>query len=228
MPLKVFTSAIIPLLAAAISFSQARAQDAAAVAGAYCLVGVMEVGSCIRLFPGGRFEYFLAYGAYDEKSEGAWKWQNGEVVLDSPAYDRRPKFAFKHMQPGDAGVFDVIVENKAGRSLAGIDVDVTCDGTTKRAGVTQEAEFKIGCTSAPTSFSLGLRMFDVAPQDIGVADRAGSGNVYVFEFDPGDLGHKPFAAHRLRPDGDGAFAMIYDRSPILELNGRTFRYARSR
>ena len=191
------------------------------MAGTYCLVGVMEVGSCIRLSAGGRFEYFLAYGAYDEKSEGAWTWQNGEIVLDSPAYDRRPTFAYKRMQPGDAGAFDVIVETKSGRSLAGIDVDVTCDGATKHAGATQEAEFKIVCTSAPTSFSLGLRMFDVAPQDINVADRAGSGNVYVFEFDPGDLGRKPFAGHRLRPDGNDVLAMIYDRSPILELNGRT-------
>ena len=68
--LKTLTSAIIPLLVAAISFSQARAQDAAAVAGTYCLVGVVEVGP--RAFgyrPAGRFEYFLAYGAYDEKSE---------------------------------------------------------------------------------------------------------------------------------------------------------------
>ena len=132
------------------------------------------------------------------------------------------------MQPGDAGTFDVIVETRSGRSLAGIDVDVTCDGTTKNAGATQEAEFKIACTSAPTSFSLGLRMFDVAPHDISVADRAGSGNIYVFEFDPADMGRKPFAGHRLRPDGSDALAMIYDRSPILELNGRTFRYVRSR
>ena len=228
VPSKVLTSAIIALLAAAIAFSQARAQDAAAVAGAYCLVGVMEVGSCIRLFPGGRFEYFLAYGAYDEKSEGSWKRENGEVVLDSPAYDRRPTFAFKRMQRGDAGTFDAIVETKTGRSLAGIDVDVTCDGATERAGITQEASFAIRCKSAPTSFALGLRMFDVAPQEIDVADRAGSGNVYVFEFDPGDLGRKPFVAHRMRPDGDNALAMIYRGSLIPELEGRTFRYVRSR
>ena len=228
MPLKAFTSTIIPLLAAAISFSQARAQDAAAVAGAYCLVGVMEVGSCIRLSPGGRFEYFLAYGAYDEKSEGSWKWENGVVVLDSPAYDRRPTFAFKRMQRGDAGTFDAIVESKTGRSLAGIDVDVTCDGATERVGITQEASFAIRCKSAPASFALGLRMFDVAPQEIDVADRAGSGNVYVFEFDPGDLGRKPFVAQPMRPDSDGALAMIYRGSPIAELEGRTFRYVRSR
>ena len=87
----------------------ARAQDAGAVAGSYCLVGVMEVGSCIRLSAGGKFEYFLAYGAYDENSEGTWRLEAGRVVVDSPAYDKRPTFAFKRMQRGD------------GRILYGID-----------------------------------------------------------------------------------------------------------
>ena len=34
---------------------------------------------------------------------------------------------------------------------------------------------------------------------------------------PGDLGRKPFVAHRMRPDG--TLAMIYDSSPIRELEG---------
>jgi len=39
---------------------------------------------------------------------------------------------------------------------------------------------------------------------------------------------KRFVTHRLRPDGDGALAMIYDRSPVRELEGRTFHFVRSR
>ena len=226
--LKSFASAIITFLAAAISFSQASAQDAAAVAGDYCLVGVMEVGSCIGCPPAAGSNTSWPTAPTMKNRKATWKWENGEVVLDSPAYDRRPTFAFKRMQPGDAGTFDVIVETKSGRSLAGIDVGVTCDGATESAGMTQEANFAVRCKSAPTSLALGLRMFDVAPQEINVADRAGSGNVYVFEFDPGDLGRKPFVAHRMRPDGADTLAMIYRGSPISELEGRTFRYVRSR
>ena len=63
----------------------AQAQDAASVAGTYCLTGVMEVGSCIRLSPDRRSEYQLAYGAYDETSAGTWRLTNGALILDSPA-----------------------------------------------------------------------------------------------------------------------------------------------
>jgi hypothetical protein len=203
----------------------ARAQDAGAVAGTYCLVGVMEVGSCIRLSVGGKFEYFLAYGAYDEKSEGAWRLEAGRVMVDSPAYDKRPTFAFKRMQRGDGDLFDIIVESKAGRAMQGIDVSVTCDGRTLRAGMTGADGFKVGCTGAPTQVLLGLGMFGVALQPIDVAGRAGTDKTYVFEFDPGDLGRKRFAGQRFTLES-GNLVMIYADTPIRELSGRSFRYVR--
>ena len=199
-------------LAAAACVSPVRAQDATAAIGAYCLVGVREVGSCVRLSAGGRFEYFLAYGAYDENSEGTWRLEKGEVIVDSLPYDKRPTFAFKRMQRGDTDVFDVIVENTQGRSLTLVDVSVTCDGRTRRAGVTGGEGYKIDCVTAPTEVSLGLRMYGLAPQVINVSDRAGADKVYVFEFDPGDLGRKLFAAHHLRFKTDDVLVMIY-RAP---------------
>ena len=74
-------SAAALVLAAAACVSPMRAQDGTAAIGTYCLSGVREVGSCIRLSPGGKFEYFLAYGAYDENSEGTWSFQKGEIVI---------------------------------------------------------------------------------------------------------------------------------------------------
>ena len=65
-----------------------------------------------------------------------------------------------------AGGFDVIVEGKNGRSIAGIDVGVTCDGSTKSAGVTQAEGFAVDCKAAPTAITLGLTMFGVAPQTL--------------------------------------------------------------
>ena len=216
------------VLAAAICVAPARAQDTAAVVGDYCLQGVREVGSCIRLSAGGKFEYFLAYGAYDENSEGTWKLEKGEVVVDSLPYDRRPTFTFKRMQRGSGDGYDVIVENGEGRSLTYIDVSVTCDGRTRRAGVTGAEGFRIDCVKAPTEVSLGLRMYGLAPQVIDVADRAGSDKVYVFEFDAGDLGRKKFVAQRLRLKADGALVMVFAGSPVTELNGKSFEYVRSR
>src|SRR6476659_8136224 len=91
--LAAFVSAFAGLLATPLP-----AQEVRAVAGTYCLTGVMEVGSCIKLTFDGKFQYFLAYGAYDEDAEGTWRIEGGQVVLDSPAYDRRPTFTFKRKQ----------------------------------------------------------------------------------------------------------------------------------
>jgi hypothetical protein len=220
--------AVAAFLVAASSLSPIHAQDATSAIANYCLVGVREVGSCIRLSAGGKFEYFLAYGAYDENSEGTWRLEKGEVIVDSLAYDKRPAFTFKRMQRGDTDAFDIVVENAQGRRLTYIDVRVTCDGRARYAGVTGAEGYKVDCTSAPTEVSLGLRMYGLAPQTIDVADRAGTDKVYVFGFDPGDLGRKQFVAHRLRFKTDDVLVMVFANSPISELNGQSFEYVRSR
>jgi hypothetical protein len=227
MILRLIGRAVGSLFAAAcLLLPAARAQDA--VVGSYCLSGVREVGSCIRLSPDGKFEYFLSYGAYDERSEGTWKRANGEIIVDSLPYDQGPTFRFKRMEKSDSGEFDVIVVSTADSEIAGVDVSVTCDGATKAAGQTQESSFEVDCTSAPTAVTLGLSMFGLAPQTINVADRAGADRVYVFEFDPGDLGKKKFVTHRLQVGADGSLAMMYSDSPIPELTGRRFQYVRER
>jgi hypothetical protein len=221
-------SALQLLLTAACGLAPpVHAQDVTAVAGSYCLQGVHEVGSCMRLSPDGKFEYFLAYGAYDETAEGTWRVANGAVVATTPPYDKRPTFAFKRMQASEAGAFDVIVEAQNGQPIAGVDVGVTCDGATKSAGVTQADGFAVDCKSAPSAISLGLGMFGIAPQSIDVAAPPGNDNGYVFGFTAGDLGKKRFTDVPLRVDGD-ALEMTYTDTPITELQGRSFRYVRER
>src|SRR5262245_33737036 len=204
------------------------AQEINDVAGTYCLVGVMEVGSCIKLTRDGKFEYFLAYGAYDEDSEGTWRIEAGQVVLDSPAYDRQAAFAFKRMQQGEGDGFDIVVESKSGRAMRGIDVSVVCDGRTSRAGVTGAAGFKVDCRAAPTQVLLGLRMYGVASQSIDVPAHAAGGKGYGFQFDAGALGRKRFAGQRLSIDGGSGNFLVttYRDTPIRELDGRAFRYVR--
>jgi hypothetical protein len=222
---KFLARAVYGLIAAACLYSPpAPAQEASTVIGTYCLVGVREVGSCIRLSPGGKFEYFLSYGAYDETAEGTWKLEKGEIVVDSLPYDRPPTFSFKRMEKSETGDFDVIVVSSTDRPIAGIEVKVTCGGTTKDAGVTQADGFKVDCSSAPTAVTLGLSMFGLAPQTIDVVGRAGADKAYVFEFIPGDLGKKKFVAQRLQVGTDRALTMVYADTPIPELNGRRFRY----
>jgi hypothetical protein len=154
--------------------------------------------------------------------------ERGEIFVDSLPYDRHPTFTFKRMQRGDGDGYDVVVEGKNGRSMQGIDVSVTCDGRTRRAGVTGAVGFRIDCTNAPSEVSLGVRMYGLIPQAVDVAGRAGSDKVYVFEFDPGDLGRKKFTGHRLRFKTRDILVMAYVGSPIAELNGQSFEYVRSR
>lgn len=211
---------------ACLAAPQAHAQDAKTVPGTYCLVGMREVGSCMRLLPGGKWEYFLSYGAYDERSEGTWKIANGGIVVDSLPYDRPATFSFKRVQKSEAGAYTIMVVNKSDRGLAGIDVVVTCDGTTK-SGYTQTDGFEVDCAKPPAAVALSLRMFNLPPQTIDVASRAGADKAYVFEFDPGDLGKKKFVAHRLQVGADGSLTMAYPNATIPEFAGKPFRYERS-
>ncbi len=50
----------------------------------------------------------------------------------------------------------------------------------------------------------------------------------MFEFDPGDLGNKKFAATPLRREGADSLIMTYANPAIAELNGKTFTYERER
>ena len=84
--------------------------------------GCHEVGSCLRLAADSTFEYFLAYGAYDENSKGCWKVDGAEVVLDSPPYDKAPTFTFKGFEPAAGDGFDIAVVNAAGNRINGINV----------------------------------------------------------------------------------------------------------
>ena len=209
-----------------LAVPQAHAQDAKTMPGEYCLAGVREVGSCMRLSPGGKWEYFLSYGAYDEQSEGTWKVANGGLVVDSLPYNRRATFSFKRLQKNESGAYTVIVVSKGDSGIAGIDVVVTCDGATK-TGYTQTYGLEVDCVKVPTAVALSLRMFGLAPQTIDVARRAGADKGYVFEFDPGDLGKKKFVAHRLQVGADGSLTMAYPNSAIPEFAGKQFRYERS-
>ncbi len=218
--------AVIAFTAAGIPIGAAVPQTAGSVEGSYCLRGVMEVGSCFRFSAGGKFEYFLAYGAYDEAAEGMWKLEGDDVVLDSPPYDKPVRFAFKGLEAGEGPDFTVSVVGKNGQPLNGIDVRATCDGRTTDVGVTGAEGYAMECTSAPTEVSLGLGMFGVPFQSVAVEGKAGSGKVYVFEFDPGDLGKKRFAGTHLKRQGASTLTMTYAGSPIPELVGRPFTYER--
>src|SRR5512139_3636091 len=71
------------------------ALDAPTVSGHYHLEGVHEVGSELLLLPDGRFQYFLAYGAYDENAAGTWRVEGGLIILNTSGGYIPPRFTLK-------------------------------------------------------------------------------------------------------------------------------------
>lgn len=57
--------------------------ESAELAGHYYLHGVREVGSELLLQPNGRYQWLLAYGAADFFSEGTWRVDSGQVILQA-------------------------------------------------------------------------------------------------------------------------------------------------
>lgn len=210
---------------ALLNASPGAGQTQGNLVGEYCLAGVREVGSCFRFNADQTFEYFLAYGAYDEASQGRWRLDGTDVVLESPPYDRKPRFVFKERRAADGNAFTILVVTAAGRGLVGVDVRLRCDGGAHE-GYTQEDGFVTPCTSAPGEIALGLRMFGLAYEAVPVPGTPASQKTLVFEFEPGDLGKKAFTGTRLQRM-DGGLSMVYRNPAMREHDGRTFSYRRN-
>ncbi len=70
--------------------------------GHYYLSGIREVGSELLLHPDGTYEWFLAYGAMDQQSEGHWLREGDAITLTSnPINKDTPIFSLGPILPWD-------------------------------------------------------------------------------------------------------------------------------
>jgi hypothetical protein len=69
------------VLAAAAAAQAACAPGDPVLSGTYFLDGEREVGSEVRLYPDGQFEFALAYGALDQYGQGCWTVAGKTVTL---------------------------------------------------------------------------------------------------------------------------------------------------
>jgi hypothetical protein len=207
------------LLTAALSFCTIAPKLARADSpvGHYTLRGLREVGSDLVLYENGRFEYMLAYGSYDEYAKGTWKRDGQRVILNSEGKDAPVKFTLKQTETRpEPGIF-VLVNNKAGRGIASIDVMLQFDGNDVKTGYTQTYgfEYPLENNRLPRAIGLGLRRYNVEPQWTHITGN--KGNVFVFELDPGDLGQAKFR--------DQVF--LWDNQTLVtDRNGQRMRYVK--
>jgi hypothetical protein len=193
-------------------------RDAPTVAGHYYLQGVHEVGSELLLYPDGRFQYFLAYGAYDENASGNWRVDGEVIVLNTSGGYTAPRFTLKQSLSKPEQPLTILVQDKTGRGIPGIDVMVDYGGTKPEGGYTQYYGWQApSLNRSPQAIGLGIKMYNLQSQWFKVGGT--QSNYFVFTFDPGDLGKVQFHDTPLRWDNG---ALIMDR------RGQTMRYVRGR
>ena len=95
------------LLACVFMALPVAAQDTSAnaakrFAGHYYLSGVMETGSELLLAKDGRFQWYISYGAMDQRAEGRWALQQDRIVLTSDAAGQGPWMRLKGSRDWDA------------------------------------------------------------------------------------------------------------------------------
>jgi hypothetical protein len=212
---------IILLLMTAVATWQTApglAIETQAVAGHYYLQGVHEVGSELLLHPDGSFEYFLAYGAYDENAIGTWRIQGKRVLLNTVGASNPPRFTLKQSASKSGEGLTILVQDQSKRGLAGIDVFIDYGNKNLETGYTQEYGWRASRPHGqPQAIGLGIRMYNLQPQWFKVEGRPD--NYYVFEFSPGDLGRAKFHDTPLIPENGDL---------VMEREGRMLRYVKLR
>ncbi len=190
------------------------ALDMQTIVGHYYLRGVHEMGSELLLKPDGHFEYFLAYGAYDENAAGDWRLNGNGIILNTSGGYTEPRFILKQNLNKPGQPLTIRVEDQNGRGIPGIDVLVDYGGAKPERGYTQYYGWQARHPDLkPQAIGLGVMMYNLQPKWFNVADK--STNYYVFTFNSGDLGKVLFRNELLRWD-NGAL--------IMERWGRKMRY----
>lgn len=170
-------------------------------AGAYRLVGEQDVASGLLLRRDGRFQYFLAAGALDERAEGRWSSAGGMVALITEPAPRAPVFELSAPGKTQEAALSVKVNSPEGSGIAGVDVRIgfdegeAIDSYTQEYGWTLPAEEK----RIPRWIELAVPMHGLASPRFPI-DLA-SGNALAFTLVPNDLGAIDFKGVKVEMAG---------------------------
>jgi hypothetical protein len=175
----------------AIAFASAvlsAAATAAPPAGHYRLVGVHDAASELILYPDGRFEYALAYGALDEQAQGRWTSDGKTVHLSTLPKPKPAVFSAGRSQRDAGAPFAIKVTSPDGRGLAGVDFRLTFDSGDPVESYTQEYGWSLDPADKrrPMSIRFEVPMYGLESQ-VFTVDVA-TANQLTFILTPNDLG----------------------------------------
>lgn len=166
----------------------ATAVSAAPPAGHYRLVGVHDAASELILYPDGRFEYGLAYGALDEQAQGRWTSDGKTVHLTTMPKPKPAVFSAGPAERNAGAPFTIKVTSPDGRGLAGVDFQLTFDNGDPVESYTQEYGWSLDPADkrTPRSITFALPMYGLKSQTFPVD--AAQANQFTFILTPNDLG----------------------------------------
>jgi hypothetical protein len=179
-------------------------------AGAYRLVREQDAASGLVLRRDGRFQYFLAAGALDERAEGRWSAAGGVVALVTEPAPRPPVFERSPSTGTPSAALSVKVSSPQGSGIAGVDLRVGFDEGEAVQSYTQDDGWTLPAEEkrTPRWIELAVPMHGLASPRFPI-DLA-SGNALAFTLVPNDLGVIDFAGIRVEIAGK---ALIVHRGP---------------
>ena len=170
-------------------------------AGAYRLAGEQDVASGLLLKRDGRFQYFLAAGALDERAEGRWSSAGGVVTLVTEPAPRPPVFEQSAPARTQSEALSVKISSPQGSGIAGVDVRVGFDAGELVESYTQEDGWSLPVEEkrVPRWIELAVPMHGLASPRFPI-DLA-AGNALAFTLVPNDLGVIDFRGIRVEQAG---------------------------
>jgi hypothetical protein len=170
----------------------------------------MEVGAELRLEPDGRYQYYFAYGALDEMSEGTWSADGDAIVLTSDPF-KAPAFELVGSKPGKGATLDVTLDVPKGMDLQFFSALLVMPDRSATEASFDDGALHIPLAGAnhPAQFVLGLEIYDVMSDLYDIPPNTRS---IHFRFVPNELGKVAFDHQRLARDGDAFVLERFDRT----------------
>lgn len=189
-------------LAAALFAAPAAAQEASLV-GDYRLAEGPDAGGALRISGDGRFFYWFAAGALDERAAGRWEARNGMVCLTTEPKPVPLEITKGPLIEVEGTIPTLLVTWPNGEGVPGIDFVIGFDDGEPLAGYTQYDGWTMpeGDTRAPRWIELSEPVYRVAAPrfDLTTEDDGKLRAIIV----PNDLGIADFAPACAEPTEDG-------------------------
>jgi hypothetical protein len=169
-----------------------------------------ELATRLELRPDGRFRYALSYGALDERAEGRWVEEGGQLLLTTEPAPKPPRFPVVSDTPSPNGKLYASLQNADSLGGFSLTVRVRYEGAQDfeylEAG--EDGEVPVPAGKIVAELAPDLPVYDVVPETHRLTP---GGHRIVFRFEANDLGIADFRAEPLAIQGGELVLRRHDR-----------------